>query len=133
MPARGRHVIRINRLTLLATAMLLLCASIPIFGWPAGLFWLAFIPVGIAYWILRVQTTVTGDGLEVRTLFGSQSVAWSDIKGVRIPKRGWVRAVRTDDSEVALQAVTLERLRELALASGGRIPDPVPPPAESQQ
>lgn len=119
-----RHVIRVNRLSLIAALMLFFCVCFPALSWPAALGWLFAIPFIVAFWILRTQTTLTSTGVKTRSFIGSGSAEWSQIKGVRFPKRGWARAELLDGGELKLPAVDFARLRELAAASGGRIPDP---------
>lgn len=118
------YVIRITRLSLVAAFMLLICVSFPALGWPAALGWLFLLPISVTVWILRNQTTVTSSGLETRSVFAAKSIPWTDIKGVRFPKRGWARADLISGKESVLPAVGFDRLQELAEASGGRIPDP---------
>ncbi|MFD6163517.1 PH domain-containing protein [Nocardia sp. NPDC060256] len=124
-------VIRIPRLAFLGVFILFMCVFFMFVGWPIGLWWLLLIPVAVAVWVLRTQTTVSEDGLDLRTVFGSRHLDWSQLKGVRIPKRGYVRADLVDGTEMKLPAVSYDRVRDLALASQGRIPDPyaVPPAA----
>jgi len=118
------HVIRINRLTLVAVALLACGASFPAFGWPAALGWVLLLPLAALYWVLRVQTTVSATGLHTRDVFGSRTLRWAEVKGVRFPKRGFARADLTGGTEITLPAVSFDRLRELAAASQGHIPDP---------
>ncbi|MFI6041379.1 PH domain-containing protein [Nocardia sp. NPDC051321] len=131
-------VIRIPRLAFLGVFILFMCVFFMFVGWPIGLWWLLLIPVAVTVWVLRTQTTVSPDGLDLRTVFGSRHLDWSQLKGVRIPKRGYVRADLVDGTEVKLPAVSYDRVRDLAVASQGRIPDPyaVPPaapkPAEAE-
>ncbi len=132
-PARSSHtpdtgsdtgrVIRISRLGHLGVFVLLFCVMFAFFGWPQVLWVLFVIPIAIAVWVERTRTTVSASGLDLRTVFGSRHVDWDQIKGLRIPKRGFVRAHLADDSEVALPAVAYDRLRLLIEASNGRIPD----------
>ncbi|WP_245547291.1 PH domain-containing protein [Nocardia brevicatena] len=126
------RVIRVPRLAFLGVFMLLLCVFFPIVGWPAGLWWLLLLPIVVSVWLLRTRTTVTPEGLRLRTMFGSRFVEWERIRGLRIPKRGFVRAHLDDDTEAKLPAVSYDRLRDLATASGGRIPDPFAPPPASE-
>lgn len=126
--ASDARVIRIPRLAFLGVFILLMCVFFPFVGWPAGLWWLLLIPVAVLAWVLRTQTAVSDAGLELRTLFGSRHLDWAQVKGVRIPERGYVRADLTDGSEVKLPAVSYDRLRDLAAFSGGRIPDPFAQP-----
>ncbi|MFF0487446.1 PH domain-containing protein [Nocardia sp. NPDC004068] len=116
-------MIRIPRLAHLGVFVLLFCVAFAFFGWPQVLWVLFVIPLAAAIWVERTRTTVSADGLDLRTVFGSRHVDWEQIKGFRIPKRGFVRAHLVDDSEVALPAVGYDRLRTLIEASGGRIPD----------
>ncbi|WP_245996966.1 PH domain-containing protein [Nocardia pseudobrasiliensis] len=116
-------MIRISRLGHLGVFVLLFCVMFAFFGWPQVLWVLFVIPIAIAVWVERTRTTVSAAGLDLRTVFGSRHVDWDQIKGLRIPKRGFVRAHLADDSEVALPAVAYDRLRLLIEASNGRIPD----------
>ncbi|MFB8274232.1 PH domain-containing protein [Nocardia colli] len=124
-------MIRIPRLAFLGVFILFMCVFFMFVGWPIGLWWLLLIPVAVTVWVLRTQTTVSESGLDLRTVFGSRHLDWSQLKGVRIPKRGYVRADLVDGTEMKLPAVSYDRVRDLALASQGRIPDPyaVPPAA----
>ncbi|WP_280235520.1 PH domain-containing protein [Nocardia cyriacigeorgica] len=110
--------------------MLVLCVFFPFVGWPAAFWWLFALPIAVSVWILRTQTTVSGAGLDLRTVFGARHIDWARVRGIRIPKRGYIRVHLDDDSEAKLPAVTYDRLRELVDASGGRIPDPFAGPAE---
>ncbi|MEU1982304.1 PH domain-containing protein [Nocardia sp. NPDC019395] len=123
-PPGPTRVIRTTRLAFLSVVISALCVFFPIVGWPAGLFWLALIPIWAVVWILRTQTTVSPRGLDLRTMLSSRHIGWDRVRGVSIPKRGYVRAHLDDDTEVPLPAVSYDRLRDLVDASGGRIPDP---------
>ncbi|MEV0044467.1 PH domain-containing protein [Nocardia rhamnosiphila] len=124
-------MIRTTGLSYLGVFILAMCVFFPIVGWPAGFFWLALIPLAVLVWIVRTQTTVSPAGLDLRSVFSSRHIDWAQLKGLSIPKRGFVRAHLDDDSEVPLPAVSYDRLRDLVDASGGRIPDPfaIPDPA----
>lgn len=130
-PPGPKRVIRTTRLSFLGVFLLAMCVFFPIVGWPAGLFWLALIPLAVLVWIVRTQTTVSPAGLDLRSVFSSRHIDWAQVLGLSIPKRGFVRAHLDDDSEVPLPAVSYDRLRDLVDASGGRIPDPFAVPAAS--
>lgn len=117
-------MIRISKLAYLGDFLLLLCIAFPVIGSPVAFGWLLLIPVAVAVWVARSRTVVGDDGLEAHSLFASRTVAWADVEGIRFPNRGWARACLADGSEVVLPAVGSDRIRELAAASGGRIPDP---------
>lgn len=122
-PKQTAQVIRITQMAYLGVLVLLFCVFFAFVGWPIALWWLLLIPVAAAVWIARTRTTVSEDGLELRTVFGSRHLDWAQVAGVGIPKRGYVRARLTDDTEVKLPAVSYDRLRDLIRAANGRIPD----------
>ncbi|WP_319945648.1 PH domain-containing protein [Nocardia macrotermitis] len=125
-------MIRNPRLGHLAVFVLLLCVAFAFFGWPQVLWILFVIPIAVSIWIERTRTKVTESGLDLRTFFGSRHIDWSQVQGVSIPKRGYVRAHLSDGEEVPLPAVGYDRLRILIEASGGRIPDPFAAAAEAE-
>lgn len=106
-------------------ALLLAIAAIPFaFGAP-GFYAIFVIPLGLIIWTLRTRTTADGDGLTVRRVLTKRTLPWSSLKGLRLTKRAAVRAVLTDDTEVALPSVRTRHLPALALISGGRLDDPL--------
>lgn len=92
-------------------------------------FLLLLIPVAAAAWVLRVRTVVDTEGLHVRGEVGSRTLEWSSVATLRLPAKGWVRAVAQDDREVTLRGVRVRDLGRVGEASGGRIT--VPTPAEA--
>lgn len=118
------QVVRINPLTLFAVLVIFLCVLFPALGWPVLFGWLILVPLLLAFWIVRVRTTVSEEGLRARSLRGTRFVSWDEIKGLRFPKRGSARAVLAGGGEAVLPAVTLEDTPLLAQFSGGRLPDP---------
>ncbi|WP_433201745.1 PH domain-containing protein [Nocardia sp. CA-107356] len=122
-PKQTVQVIRITQMAYLGVVVLLFCVFFAFVGWPIGLWWLLLLPVAAAVWIARTRTTVSETGLDLRTVIGSRHLDWAQVAGVSIPKRGFVRAHLTDDTDVKLPAVSYDRLRDLIRASNGRIPD----------
>jgi hypothetical protein len=51
-------------------------------------------------------------------------VPWDGVTALRLDDRSRVRAVLDGGEELALPAVRVRDLHVLALASGGRLPDP---------
>ncbi|MEU1210371.1 PH domain-containing protein [Nocardia sp. NPDC005825] len=133
-PARSSHtlgaesdagrVIRIPRLAHLGVFILLFSVAFPFFGAPKVLWILFAIPAALVVWIERTRTTVSDNGIDTRTLFGSRHIDWAEVRGLVIPKRGYLRLHLADDTDVTLPAVGYHRLADLVDASGGRIPDP---------
>ncbi|MEV6275693.1 PH domain-containing protein [Nocardia sp. NPDC051832] len=126
-------VIRIPQTTYIGVVVLFFCVFFFFAGWPIGLWWLLLIPLAAVFWIERTHTKVSDAGLDLRTVFGKRHIDWDELKGVSIPKRGYVRAHLTDDSEVKLPAVGYDRLRALIDASEGRIPDLFAAAEEAEQ
>ena len=120
----SRLVFRVPATAVLA-ALLLAVAAIPFaFGAP-GFYVIFVVPIVAIAWIIRTRTTVDADGLTVRRVLTRRALPWSSLKGLRLTKRAGVRAVLTDDTEVALPAVRTRHLPALALISGGRLDDPL--------
>lgn len=89
-------------------------------------FWLTLVvPVAIIGWVLRVRTTVDPDSLHVRSLRGTRTVRWDDVRGLSLGTRSSVTAVLSDGAELTLPSVRVRDLPALSLASGGRVADPV--------
>ncbi|MFI1913271.1 PH domain-containing protein [Nocardia sp. NPDC020380] len=126
-------MIRLPRLAHVGVFMLLFCVAFPFFGWPAVLWILFAIPIAVAVWIERTRTTVSEAGIDTRTMFGGRHIDWSEVQGLKIPKRGFLRVHLTDETDVTLPAVGYDRLRDLAAASGGRIPDPFAEPEDDEE
>jgi hypothetical protein len=88
------------------------------------------VPLALAWWLVRTCTIVDASALRVRSAWGSQRIAWEDVATLRVVERGWVRAVRADESELVLAGVRTRDLGRVALASGGRITMPTPEEVE---
>jgi hypothetical protein len=82
------------------------------------------IPIVLSFAIFRWRTTADADGVTARALFGSTTVPWNDIAGLRFVKSSWARAQLKDGAELRLPAVTFATLPLLTEASDGRVPNP---------
>ncbi|MEV0435512.1 PH domain-containing protein [Nocardia sp. NPDC050413] len=122
-PTPGVHVIGVPRLAYIGVLVLAFCVFFAFVGWPIALWWLLLAPVIAVWWVMRTHTTVSDAGLDLSTMVSSKHLDWAQVKGISIPKRGYIRARLADDSEVKLPAVGYDRLRELIEASEGRLPD----------
>jgi hypothetical protein len=85
---------------------------------------LLVIPVITSAMIVRLRTVANEKTITARTLLGSRTVEWADVKGLRFVKGSWARAVLTSGEELRLPAVTFATLPALAAVSGGRVPNP---------
>lgn len=116
-------VFRIPATALLAAGLIAICVT-PVAWAIPGLQALYVLPLGYAWWVVRNRTTVTEEELVARGLFGSTTVRWDEVKSIRLVQKGWLKAVKTDDTEVTLPAVRFMHLPALSVVSGGRVPDP---------
>lgn len=88
---------------------------------------LLVLPVLASVMIVRLRTVADEETVTARTLLGSRTVDWADIKGLRFVKGRWARAELTSGEELRLPAVTFATLPRLAEVSGGRVPNPYGP------
>jgi hypothetical protein len=116
-------VIKVSPMAHLAVGFLTLCLLVPVMAWPLSAPVLV-IPVLLSALIIRLRTVADDRGVTVRTLLGSQSVAWDDIDGLRFHRGSWARARLKSGEEVRLPAVTFATLPQLTEASAGRVPNP---------
>ncbi len=116
--------------SLVAVGFLALCLS-PIAFQGGPWFLLFLIPLAGAAWVLRSRTRVDTEGLHVRRLLGTRSMAWSDVATLRLVERRWVRAVPQDGADLELRGVRIRDLGRVGEASGGRISAPSPAEAEA--
>jgi hypothetical protein len=120
-------VFRIPAVALLAAGVGLICVTPVAFAVP-GMQVLYVLPVAFAVWVLRNRTTVTAESLVARSTFGKRTVAWDDVKAIKLGK-SWLSVVLADDKLVRLPAVRMMHLEALAAISGGRITPPTAVPA----
>ena len=129
VPARPATFRAVPMPALIAVGFLAICVSpIAFLGGPWFLVFL--LPLALGWWVVRTRTTVDVEALQVRSAWGSQRLAWDDLATLRVVERGWVRAVRGDESELALVGVRTRDLGRVAQASGGRITMPTPEEVE---
>jgi hypothetical protein len=116
-------VINISPMAHFAVGFFALGLLIPVLTWPPTAP-LLIIPVVLSALIIRLRTQADQDGVNVRTLLGSQTLRWEEIEGLRFNKGSWARARLKNGSELRLPAVTFSTLPLLTEASGGRVPNP---------
>jgi hypothetical protein len=101
---------------------LLVCMTPVAFGVP-GLQVMYLGPLALAVWLVRTRTVVGPETMVAYRVWGSRSIAWSDIAGLRIDDRSRVSAVLRAGDEVGLPTVRARDLPVLAALSQGRLPD----------
>ncbi|WP_179963995.1 PH domain-containing protein [Mycolicibacterium parafortuitum] len=123
-PKSSQVVIRISPMAHVAIGFMFIGLMAVVFAGPAWFVVLFLIPVALSYVVMRYRTTADYEKVVARTLFGSHTVRWEDIDGLRFGRRAWAVARLHDGSEVPLPAVTFATLPQLTAASGGRVPNP---------
>lgn len=117
-------VIKIAPIAHFAVGFLALALLAVVLAKPAWFTPLLLVPVLVSVAIVRYRTIVDGDAVTARTLFGSTTVPWSDVDGLRFDRSSWALASLKDGSELRLPAVTFATLPVLTAATGGRVPNP---------
>lgn len=117
-------VIRISPMAHLAVVLFALALLSIVFAGPGWFALLLLIPVALSVAIARYRTVADRDTVTARTLFGTQTMRWEDIDGLRFGRKAWALARRSDGTETSLPAVTFASLPVLTAASGGRVPNP---------
>ena len=118
------QIFRVSKLAYFAVPMVALIALVLAGASLVWLGWTLIVPLILAWWIHRIRTEVTEDGLRAVRTFGTTDIEWAAVAGLRFPRWTGVRAVLTDNSTVPLPAITFRDLPRLSAASRGRIPDP---------
>ena len=116
-------VLKISPIAHIAVGYLTLGLLIPVLAWPPTAP-LLVIPVLLSALIIRLRTVADDRGVTVRTLFGSRTVEWEDIDGLRFHRGSWGHARLKSGAELRLPAVTFATLPLLTAASSGRVPNP---------
>jgi hypothetical protein len=117
-----RTVIKHSGLAYLIVAFTALCCTAVVQSPPLALVYL--VPLAGALYIARTATVVDDHGLHARAMFGSRTVGWHELAGLRLDRSGAVFAVDTQGGQLKLPCVRSTRLEPLIAAGAGRIPDP---------
>jgi hypothetical protein len=126
MTAIQRTVLRHPGSAYLIVAFLALCVTAVVRSPLQALIYL--VPVAGACYIARTATVVDERGLRAQALFGSQTIAWDQLRGLRLDSSGAVYAVDLNGSQLRLPCVRSTALQPLIEAGAGRIPR-LPDPA----
>jgi hypothetical protein len=117
-----------NRTALLPVGLLAVCA-VPLATVSTWTLVVLLIPLTVAVWVLRTGVDIGDEGLTVRSLAGSRTVAWRELAGIRVAAGGRLWLVTTGGTEVRMPVIRARDLPQLAALSGGRIDVPAPPSA----
>ena len=123
-PSVQRVIFRAPTTGLLPVGLLAICET-PVVASAGPVFALLYlVPILLLVWILRTRTVVDATQLRTRSLLGARTLAWADIRSLKLPRRGWVNAVLAGDELAPLPGVRTRHLPMLAALSGGRLSDP---------
>ncbi|MDR3656753.1 MAG: PH domain-containing protein [Mycobacterium sp.] len=117
-------VIRIPAVAHLAVGFLTLGLLTLVFAGPSWCAALLVIPIMLSAMVIRYRTVADTKQVTARSLLGSRTVTWQQIKGLRFDRSSWAKAELTDGTALRLPAVTFATLPLLTAASGGLVPNP---------
>ena len=78
----------------LLPVMVFFLGSLPIAGSSGALNGVVLLPVAAAVWVLRARVVTLPIGVEVCNGLRAHRLAWSDVDGFDVPRRGPVRLLR---------------------------------------
>ena len=122
MTAPRRTVLKHSALAYLIVAFIALCCTAVVHAPPLALIYL--VPLAAAVYVARTATVVDDEGVHARAIFGSRTVGWHELTGLRLDRSGAVYAVDSSGGQLKLPCVRSTRLDALIAAGNGRIPDP---------
>lgn len=111
-------------------AVLFFGLGITVFVRSPALVVLYVFPLLAALFIARRGTFIDRDTITVRALFGTRIIAWSEVAGLLVNRRGGISAVLPDATAVRLPYVRPRHLPVLTRITAGTVPAlPSGPPA----
>ena len=93
--------------------------TLPVAASSPALAWLVLAPLACAVWVLRARVVAIPVGVEVCNGLRAHRVAWTDVEGVDVPRRGPVRLLRRGGRPLPMTALSRRDLPRL-LAVGER-------------
>ncbi|MGP6173367.1 PH domain-containing protein [Corynebacterium sp. A21] len=112
-----------ERTHILAAVVIFLIFLLGVGYAPLYLFWILAFPIVFIFWVLKSETRVGENGVEIDYAFrGNRRFGWDEVEGVAF--KGSKALLRTtSQSNHSLPGVTFNSLPLLQEASTGRIPD----------
>ncbi len=97
----------------LLPVMVFFLGSLPIAGSRSWLNGIVLIPLACAVWVLRAGVVAIPVGVEVCNGLRAHRVAWADVDGFAVPRRGPVRLLRREGRPLAMTAMPRRDLPRL--------------------
>ena len=104
--------VRPERVTLAAVLVALL-GAIPLAASKPWLAPLGLVPLAWGVWVLRAKVTADAGGLSVCNGLGTRTVAWAEVDGFDLPRRGPVQLRTTGGDRLLLTPVDRRDLPRL--------------------
>ena len=107
-----------DRIALIPVVVFLL-GSLPLASSAPALSWVVLLPLLCAVWVVRARVVAIPLGVEVCNGLRAHRVAWSDVEGFDVPRRGPVALLRRGGRPLRMTALSRREL-PLLLAVGER-------------
>ena len=101
-----------DRIALLPV-MVFFLGSLPAAASDVRLAWLLLLPLACGVWVLRARVVAVPVGVEVCNGLRATRVAWSDVDGIDVPRRGPLRLLRRQGRPLAMTALSRRDLPRL--------------------
>ena len=105
-----------ERIALLPVAVLLL-GSLPLVGSSPWLSWLVLVPLVCGVWVVRAHVLLAPAGIAVCNGLRVHRLAWADVEGFQVRRRGPARLLRRGARPLLMTAVPRHRLPALTEAA----------------
>ncbi|MDP9183451.1 MAG: PH domain-containing protein [Actinomycetota bacterium] len=103
--------------TTLAAVLVLMLGALPLGLSSPYLVVVLLVPVAALVWVLRARVVADATSLEICNGLGVQRIAWDDVAGFTVPKRGPVKLLRHGNGSLLLTAVNRHELPKLLAVS----------------
>ena len=90
-----------------------LLGSLPVATSTPLLTWVLLAPLACGVWVLRARVVAAPVGVEVCNGLGVRRLAWSQVEGFDVPRRGPVRLLRSGGRPLLLTALPRRELPQL--------------------
>lgn len=87
--------------------------ALPVAASSPFLTWLLLLPVACGAWVLRARVVAAPVGVLVSNGLRATRVAWTDVEGFQVPRRGPVRLLRSGSRPLPMTALTRRDLPAL--------------------
>ena len=94
----------------LLPVMVFFLGSLPLAASRPWLSWLVLLPIACGVWVVRARVVALPAGLEVCNGLRAHRLAWGDVEGFDVPRRGPVRLLRRGARPLLMTALPRREL-----------------------